>query len=42
MELLKHYDISVLYHSSKVDMVVDDLSRIKIGSVLMYRKPRKT
>lgn len=32
-ELLKNYDMSVLYHSGKDNVVVDDLSRLCIGSV---------
>ena len=33
LELLKDYDMSVLYHPSKVIVVVDALSRMTMGSV---------
>lgn len=35
MELLKDYDISILYHSGKVDVVVDALSQkiVSMGSL---------
>lgn len=33
LELLKDYDISVLYHLSKGNVVADALSRLSIGSV---------
>ena len=32
MELLKDYDITILYHSGKADVVADALSR-KVGSM---------
>ena len=33
LELLKDYEMSVLYHSSKANIVVDALSRLSKGSV---------
>ena len=33
LELLKYYDINVLYHPDKAFVVADDLSRMTIGSV---------
>ena len=33
LELLKHYDISVLYHPDKVNVVVDALSCMTVGGV---------
>ncbi|WMV33701.1 hypothetical protein MTR67_027086 [Solanum verrucosum] len=33
LELLKHYDVSVLYHPGKVNVVADALSRLSMGSV---------
>ncbi|WMV14242.1 hypothetical protein MTR67_007627 [Solanum verrucosum] len=34
-ELLKDYNMSVLYHPSKVNVVVDALSRLSMGSVIV-------
>ena len=31
MELLKDYDISILYHPDKANVVVDSLRRLSIG-----------
>ena len=33
LELLKYYDMSVLYHLDKANVVVDALSRMTIGYV---------
>ena len=33
LELLKDYDMSVLYHPDKDNVVVDTLSRMTMGSV---------
>ena len=33
LEFLKDYDISVLYHPSKANVVADALSRFSMGSV---------
>ena len=33
LELLKDYDMSVLYHPKKTNVVADALSRMTIGSV---------
>lgn len=32
LELLKDYDMSILYHAGKADVVADSLSRLSIGS----------
>ncbi|WMV30004.1 hypothetical protein MTR67_023389 [Solanum verrucosum] len=34
LELLKNYDMSILYYPGKVNMVGDALSRLSMGSVL--------
>ena len=33
LKVLKDYNISVLYHPDKANVVVDDLSRMTMGSV---------
>ena len=33
LEILKDYDMSVLYHPRKANIVVDDLNRMTMGSV---------
>ena len=33
LELLKDYDMSILYHQDKSNMVVDDLSRLSMVSI---------
>ena len=33
LELLKYYDMSVLYHSRKGNVVADSLSRVSMSSV---------
>ena len=40
LELLKDYDMSVLYHLDDANMVEDTLSRLSIGSVSMSIKPK--
>ena len=34
LELLKDYDMRVLYHPSKANVVADALSRVSMGSIL--------
>ncbi|WMV25474.1 hypothetical protein MTR67_018859 [Solanum verrucosum] len=41
LELLKDYDMSVLYHSGKANVVVDALSRLSMGSVAHIVDDRK-
>ena len=41
LELLKDYDMSVLYHHDKVNVVVDVLSRMTIGSVSHIDEAKK-
>ncbi len=41
LELLKDYDISVLYHPGKANIVADALSRLSIGSVAHVENHRK-
>ena len=35
LELLKDYDMSVLYHPHKANMVADDLSCMTMGTIFM-------
>ena len=39
--MLKDYDISVLYHSEKANVVVDALSRVTMGSVSHVEETKK-
>jgi len=39
--MLKDYDMSVLYHLGKVNVVVDALSRMSMGSVAHVEKDKK-
>ena len=41
MDLLKHYDISVLYHPGKTNVVADAPSRMTMGSVYLMEEPKK-
>ena len=41
LELLKDYDISVLYHPSKANVVEDTLSRLSMGSVSHVENDKK-
>ncbi|KAF3644295.1 hypothetical protein FXO37_21536 [Capsicum annuum] len=41
LELLKDYDISVLYHPSNANVVEDALSRVSMGSVLHVEEGKK-
>ena len=41
LELLKYYDMSVLYHPGKDNVVADDLSRMIMGSVYHIDKAKK-
>ena len=41
LEPLNDYDISVIYHPGKVNMVVDALSRMTIGSESHVEEERK-
>ena len=42
LEFLKDYDMSVHYHPGKVNVVVDSLSRLSMGSVAMLRNKGKS
>ncbi|WMV08774.1 hypothetical protein MTR67_002159, partial [Solanum verrucosum] len=41
LELLKNYDISVLYHHKKANVVADALSRLSMGSVAHIEDKKK-
>ena len=41
MELLKYYNISVLYHPCKDNVVVDSVSHMTIGSVSHVKENNK-
>ena len=41
LELLKDYDINVLYHPDKSNLVVDALSRMTMGSVSHIGEAKK-
>ena len=41
IELLKDYDMNVLYHPNKANVVVHALSRMTMGSVLHLDKDKK-
>ena len=41
LELLKDYDMSVLYHPEKSNMVADALSRMSMGSVAHVANGKK-
>ena len=41
LELLKDYDMSVLYHPGKANIVADALSRVSMGSVLHVVEGKK-
>ena len=41
VRLLKDYDMSVLYHPGKANIVVDALSRVSMGSVLQVVEGKK-
>ena len=41
LELLKDYDMSVLYHPGKANVVVDALSRMSMGSVTYVGDDKK-
>ena len=41
VELLKNYDMSVLYHPGKANVVADALSRMTIGSVSYVEEEKK-
>ena len=34
LELLNDYDMSIIYHPNKANVVVDDLSRLSMGSTV--------
>ena len=42
LEFLKDYDMNVHYHPGKVNVVVDSLSRLSMGSVAMLRNKGKS
>ena len=39
--MLKHYDIFVLYHPSKANVLADDLSHMTMGSVSHIEEANK-
>ena len=41
LELLKYYDMSVLYHPEKANVVADALSRMTMGSVYHVEEAKK-
>ena len=41
LELLKNYDMSVLYHLGKANVVADALSRLSMGSVAHVEDEKK-
>ncbi|KAH0685610.1 hypothetical protein KY290_017106 [Solanum tuberosum] len=41
LELLKYYNMSVLYHSGKANVVADSLSRLSMGSVAHTEEEKK-
>ena len=41
LELLKDYDMSVLYHPDKANVVADALSRMTMGSVFHIDEAKK-
>ena len=41
LELLKYYNISVLYHPGKANVVADSLSHMTIGSVSHVKENKK-
>ena len=41
LELLKDYDMSVLYHPGKANVVADALSRVSMGSVAHVEEGKK-
>ena len=42
LELLKDYDMSVLYHQGKANVIADALSRLSMGSVSHVDEARNT
>ena len=41
LELLKDYDMSILYHPGKANVVVDALSRLSMGSTAHFVEDKK-
>ena len=41
LELLKNYEMSVLYHSGKANVVANALSRLSMGSVAYVEEGKK-
>ena len=41
LELLKDYDLSILYHPGKANVVADSLSRLSMGSTAHIEEGRK-
>ncbi|WMV08666.1 hypothetical protein MTR67_002051 [Solanum verrucosum] len=41
LDLLKDYDMSILYHPSKANVVVDALSRLSMGSSAHIKEEKK-
>ena len=41
LELLKDYDMSILYHPGKANVVVDALSRLSMGSTSNVEEDKK-
>ena len=42
LELLKDYDMSILYHPCKAKIIIDALSRLSMDSTTMLRKKRES
>ena len=41
LELLQDYDMSILYHLGKANVVVDDLNRLSMGSTTHFEKDKE-
>ena len=41
LELLKDYDMSILYHLGKANVVVDSLSRLSMGSTTHVEEEKR-
>ena len=41
LELLKDYDMSILYHPGKANVVADALSRLSMGSTTHFEEDKK-
>ena len=41
LELLKHYDVSMVYHPGKANVVADVLKRISVGSITQVEEEKR-